>query len=323
MDELRRPTGEVERLAAELGVQIKTGRLRSDQEMIEERLRDAGREQVAAWSPPSRLSRTVTILMAFRVFDHLWFLWFLCWMTIAFALVMAVRRRFLRPRSADVLRNWWIFAWPGALLWLLPVTMLTIAPGDQADARLGVQTSLGLLPIPSVFLHYGIFFAFGALAFARQRTMAGLGRGWPWWLLISAATFFAAMSFGRLRPWTVSLVPDVRIHAMAGLLLDSLYPWATAAAFIGLFGRLASVDRPWVRWLSDSSYFVYLAHLPVVLALQILLAPVPAPAFVKFATVTALTMLLLLPMYQLLVRGSWIGLMLNGRRVRRASCAGT
>jgi hypothetical protein len=59
---------------------------------------------------------------------------------------------------------------------------------------------------------------------------------------------------------------------------------------------------------------MYLAHLPLVLAIQIALVRLPWPPSVKFFLVMAVTALLLLVSYRWLVRYTWIGTLLNGPR---------
>ena len=85
---------------------------------------------------------------------------------------------------------------------------------------------------------------------------------------------------------------------------------------IGLCERVLSTERAWVRYASDSSYWLYLAHLPLVIALQAGLAFTEIPVWAKFLLVTVVSTLLLLASYQLLVRYTPVGTLLNGKRVR-------
>jgi hypothetical protein len=71
-----------------------------------------------------------------------------------------------------------------------------------------------------------------------------------------------------------------------------------------------------VRYLSDSSYWLYLAHLPLVIAGQILLLPLPWPPFVKFVVLLAVSTALLLASYRWGVRDTVVGRLLNGPRTR-------
>ena len=73
-----------------------------------------------------------------------------------------------------------------------------------------------------------------------------------------------------------------------------------------------------VRYLSDASYWLYLTHLPLVLAAQALVRDWPLPALVKFLLISTVVTGILLFAYQTMVRYTWIGTMLNGKRTRPA-----
>jgi glucan biosynthesis protein C len=73
------------------------------------------------------------------------------------------------------------------------------------------------------------------------------------------------------------------------------------------------------RWFSDSAYWIYLAHLPLVLALQIAVLPLVWPASLKFLLVFTTATTLLLVSYRWMVRYTWIGTLLNGPRKPRTS----
>jgi peptidoglycan/LPS O-acetylase OafA/YrhL len=90
-------------------------------------------------------------------------------------------------------------------------------------------------------------------------------------------------------------------------------------ACIGLFARFASEERPSVRYLADSAYWLYLVHLPLVVAGQAVLKPLDWPSALKFTVLTAASTVLLLASYHWCVRRTWIGVLLNGRRAVRGS----
>ena len=95
-----------------------------------------------------------------------------------------------------------------------------------------------------------------------------------------------------------------------------LYAWLMAFGLMGLFGRLLGRERPGVRYVSDSSYWLYLVHLPLIIVGQVLLRGLELPAMVKFTLLVAGATIILLVSYQFLVRYTWIGRLLNGPRSR-------
>ena len=79
--------------------------------------------------------------------------------------------------------------------------------------------------------------------------------------------------------------------------------------------RFIDDDQPLVRYISDASYWIYIVHLPVVMAAQVLGYRLRAPAPLKFCLVTMGSFLILIASYHVLVRHSWLGAWLNGRKV--------
>src|SRR5262249_49587533 len=94
----------------------------------------------------------------------------------------------------------------------------------------------------------------------------------------------------------------------------ALAMWSLIFATTGLFLRYLSNYSALRRYLCDSSYFLYIAHLPLILALQLLLFDVPLPPLAKISRVLAPTIAVLLPVYHHAGRLTVIGAVLNGRR---------
>jgi glucan biosynthesis protein C len=111
-----------------------------------------------------------------------------------------------------------------------------------------------------------------------------------------------------------------RLKAIAVFAL-ALYAWTMTFALTGLFLRIASKARPWARYLSDSSYWCYLAHLPLLMALQVLVAGWQLPGGLKAWLVIAAASAILLVSYEFFVRYTWLGALLNGTRRRPISAA--
>ena len=86
---------------------------------------------------------------------------------------------------------------------------------------------------------------------------------------------------------------------------------------MGLFRWVASRECFWVRYVSDSSYWLYICHMPLVVGGQMLLADWAVSVHLKFLLICAAVFAILLVSYQLIVRNTLIGRTLNGPRVRR------
>lgn len=219
-----------------------------------------------------------------NVFDHLWFLWHLCWLVAAFALATSLG---LGPTGR---RRWW----------LVPASCLPFA---LTWAPFGPDTALGLVPAPHVLLFYACFFWFGAATFAAEGEASPLGRRWQFVLPLTLLVVF---------PAAIATLADRPLAAV----LHPAYAWGMSLGLIGLFHRCLARERPAVRWLSDASYWMYLSHLPVVVVAQALLHDRPWPAVAKFLAVLVATVAVTLVTYRWCVRFTPIGRLLNGPRGR-------
>ena len=232
------------------------------------------------------------------VFHHLWFLWFLCWLVPIFAVVAGAGERLQLPGVPR-----WLLHSPVCFLWLLPLTFVPQWFMGADGPFFGPDTSIGLLPAPHLLLYYGIFFGFGALYYDAHDDEARLGRRW-WFLLPFALLVALPAGLAPFTPHGVTAVSQV------------VYAWAMSFGMLGLFRRVLRRERPWVRYASDSSYWLYITHVPLIIAAQAIVSPWPLPSFAKFVLVGGVSTAILLATYQLFVRYTWIGRILNGPRTR-------
>ena len=75
-------------------------------------------------------------------------------------------------------------------------------------------------------------------------------------------------------------------------------------------------NRIW-RYLTDSSYWLYLIHLPFIVWLQVVLYGWDVHWALKFTLINAIAFPIMLLSYHYLVRPTFIGQTLNGRKYPR------
>lgn len=250
----------------------------------------------------------VTLLFQIPVFFHLWFLWFLCWYVCGFALIVKIASELQTP----AVPGQWLTSGL-RYLWLIPIASVAQYFMASAQYAFGPDTSVGLLPLPAVFAYYAIFFGYGALYFGAGDEEVVVGRGFSWKLAFAILILF---------PAGLSLQgPDSIAGKILFAVMQVSYTWVMSFGMIGLFHRFCRNHRFWVRYLSDSSYWLYLVHIPVLMVLQFVVRHWELPSFLKFGLLCSVTIALLLLSYQLFVRGTWIGELLNGRRHSRINSA--
>ena len=93
----------------------------------------------------------------------------------------------------------------------------------------------------------------------------------------------------------------------------ALVMWLLIFGTLGFFQARCPDHSPAWRYVADSSYWIYLAHLPLVALLQIWMASWPWPGVVKFALLNLISFTVLFASYHYLVRSTFIGRMLNGQ----------
>ena len=250
-------------------------------------------------------------LFTYDVFSHLWFLWYLVWLVGAFALAAWVAGRLGLGLSRLPER---LIVTPALYLWAVPVTMAAqYFMGVEGQWPVfGADTFTGLLPAPHVLAYYGVFFGFGAVYFGRNEGGARIGRWWWLTLPLALVVLLAGLAL---------TFPEEGGTAQGGarwgsLFFQAAYAWMMTLGLMGLFRAVLGAGNARVRYLSDASYWLYLAHLPLIIALQGLSFEWALPSAVKLALLIVVTTGVLLVVYEWGVRYTPVGTLLNGRRTR-------
>jgi peptidoglycan/LPS O-acetylase OafA/YrhL len=249
--------------------------------------------------------------------SHLWFLYYLTMVTVG---ILVIRMALTSAGS------WWtrglhhadsLFAFIGksnfaAFLFAVPTAgvlwFMNMWGVDTPD-----QT---LRPHIPVLLLYGGFFVCG-------------------WMLHRNSTQLTSFAGLTITRWIIAGISIVAVLKLIWFQSDPGHPhftlirvgymisyaammWSLVFLTIGVFQKLCRQPNRVVRYVADSSYWLYLIHLPIVVWLQVAVAELPLHWSVKLAGVSIITVLVGLLTYDLFVRSTFIGQTLNGRRRDRA-----
>lgn len=242
-------------------------------------------------------------------------LWFLLVLMEAIVITVAVRAVLLRVLGIDRTAAWAegigaALASPaGLLLAAVPYALGLLV---QGVAMFGIIQPGTILPELAPTLTYLGAFLVGWFLHAPEGGMRRATSGWAWMLPAAIVLTIAAFLTG----WFA-------LDAGSGMLViaaavQGLASWAWVFALIGLAGKLFSGGSPAVRYTADGSYWIYILHLPLVMAVGIALAPTGLPILVKLLITWTVSMVILVLSYDLMVRSTWVGAWLNGRRRPRA-----
>ena len=237
---------------------------------------------------------------------HLWFLEYLL-LLYGLAIVAGVAIRALAPpgfcAAANRLFRAAVASYWAPLVFAVP-SFFALLPMRFA----GLDDPLGFVPVPRIVTAYAIPFAFGWLLYVNADLIGALRRrGWVYAGTALVPIFFYLRWVPLPSEWLPLPFPvRCAIHSLA--------LWLLIFATLGLFERYLSRPNRVMRYICDSSYFLYLAHMPVLLVFQLVLLPVVAPPLLKIPVALAATTAVLFAMYHYGVRSTFIGASLNGRR---------
>ena len=165
-------------------------------------------------------------------------------------------------------------------------------------------------PMPANLLYYAPCFVCGWWLWNRQNRGLPIARWAEWQVGLSLLLFVGLLPL--IREHCVAEVHGGRRAMLAGLF--ALFAWLSAVGWFGVFLKRFSEPPRAVRYLAESSFWVYLFHHPVVGLAQVALAGAVLPAAAKFVVVMVAALTLSLLTYHALVRNTWVGVLLNGRR---------
>jgi glucan biosynthesis protein C len=236
---------------------------------------------------------------------HLWFLEYLILLYIlsalAIALVPLVLSQTARQALLKAFRRIMLSPWAPLALAAPSFAAQLLMPNPW------IEDPPGFIPVFRIVAVYAIPFAFGWLLFLNTDLLAVLiRRAW----LYAALAVVASVAYRYNYYLPASL--EVRFYLIRAV--HSVDMWLLILGVAGLFLRYLADHNAYRRYLCDSSYFLYIAHMPVILAFQLLLQDVALPPLAKIAITLVGTIAVLLPIYRYAVRPTFIGAVLNGRR---------
>ncbi len=231
---------------------------------------------------------------------HLWFLYYL----LLFTVLLWVGRNLLPAALAQRLRALPLSAWVLGLPLLLAVPLHSVpAPHPAPESLLPQFWAIGF---------YGAFFLLGYLGQGWLYRMAALRLSLA---LLLAGVAASAVFLALLKPLTETASWPLALASAAAAV------WLTLA-FIGLAQRFLAHASAGMRYLADASYWVYLVHLPMLLALQLAWLDQDWPWQLKLPLAVFVTKLLALLSFELWVRRGWFGRALLRRKRFSATVAG-
>lgn len=180
-------------------------------------------------------------------------------------------------------------------------------------AWFGIPTpDQSVIPQAASLIGYGTAVGFGWLIHRQVDLLEAFARRWQVYLIAAIAATVVCLTIAGTAPAWVPMpaTPQKFVYALS----YAIGIWSWSFAVIGAATRYLSHHNARIRYAADASYWIYIVHLPVVAAMQVVVGHWPLHWTIKFPLVVAVSLAILFASYRFMVRSTFIGQFLNGRR---------
>lgn len=253
-----------------------------------------------------KLVSNITVFIP-KTTEHLWFLYYLIYITLIAVLIGMLFKKF-KKTSAKITSSFnWIIKKPVIrVLFFSSITFLILTLLKTSM----VNTSYSLIPDINTFIFYFSFYSVGWVLFKSKQLLDNFMK--HDWLCTILAVFLIILEGILIEYSGMNLTPNSNSVLLS--LFNSVIVWLFIFGITGLFIRYNSKHSKRMRYISDSSYWIYLIHLPLTAIIPAFIWELPISALAKFIIVVSLTTLICFTSYHYLVRNTIIGKFLNGKK---------
>ena len=250
---------------------------------------------------------------------HLWFLNYLMLFSLIYWAVLKLRNN--SPTDDEPIlgpiRKWCFTSAFRPMIFAVPTfILLALNPSFYLGYHHVLPLSLEQLGGElSQMVYQGWFFVAGVYLFRLHREIDAIKK-YAWIYLALASVLFAVWAspiFIGIKQPDLSMLSDPASRWWHAAFIP-LFCWLMIWGLTGLGLTILAKPRAIVRWLSDSAYWVYLAHLPIIALLMLAIKDWPIGPWSKFLFIVTVTYVVTLVSYRWGVRYTFIGNWLNGPR---------
>jgi ABC-type multidrug transport system ATPase subunit/peptidoglycan/LPS O-acetylase OafA/YrhL len=243
-------------------------------------------------------------------------LWFLYQLLLTYAVVLALRALIARLDPAQKLRGFVDRLLSGSLRTMTGVFVIGI-PLAAALMALpmwfywqGIPTpDQSLIPQIPATVGFGTAFIIGWLVHRSKDALALLAARWVPHLVFAVGATGWLIHVMHTAPMATPGTTKTLYALAFGVAL-----WSWVFGLTGAALRFLSSYSATRRYIADASYWIYLVHLPVVVAFQVWVGHWPLHWGVKYPFILLASFAILFLSYHYLVRPTFIGQLLNGRK---------
>jgi glucan biosynthesis protein C len=238
--------------------------------------------------------------------QHLWFLEYLFYLSlIALGAWWLWRRYGISQEVEDKVRL-------PLLVGLMVVPIVTVLFDGGWEAAYQPDT---MVPDLWLSLYYLCFLAAGWLLSTVDGWRAALEKAPGTKLLLGGALIVAGYSIWR--DHAPNLPSDLTLARLFVVFAGVASAWLVISGLWGLSARLFANPGKRMKQFSDSSYWMYIVHLPILVFIESELARTSLPVILRWALAISITALSCVVSYHLLVKDRFLGRLLGERPVPR------
>jgi glucan biosynthesis protein C len=206
---------------------------------------------------------------------------------------------------------------------LVMLSYLTLKSGTTFH----FEVSFEFLPSITILLNFIVFFLGGWVMYTRREVVEHFKKN-VWFYTPIAVCLLLAMLWAAETHWhyekllgedenSAELISKKAAYLNLATGIQSACVWFVIFSLIGLTEKFITKSNPVISYFVDSSYWVYLIHRPFCTMFAAILTRWDAPGVLKFFSVIVIVSIICVVSYHYLVRNTWIGLLLNGRKKPR------
>ena len=247
---------------------------------------------------------------------HFWFLYYLIIITFLFTGLVIFLSRFLS--IGKYLDEYFRKIINNPFLKLVVLSFFTFSIYFIMDFLSGIMPSyfsnffmpnsfpseprITLLPNPLIILYYSSFYFIGWLLF-RSKKLLDTFKSYDWIYLFLGTLLFTILFFDY-----------IDLNYLQTVILKSVITWLLIFGVTGIFIRYFSNFSAIAKYISDSSYWIYLTNMEFCYLIPCFIVTWNIPSTFKFLIVTIITTVIGFITYHYFVRNTFIGNFLNGRK---------
>jgi peptidoglycan/LPS O-acetylase OafA/YrhL len=233
---------------------------------------------------------------------HLWFLYQLLWF---FGAIIILYRLKITDFVASLMNKYTLSFVAFFPLLLVPAFFSQDMPHSAPESFVPQLWSFGL---------YGWFFLVGFAWYGNQDFLTKIES--YGWIFLGLGVILYAFLY-PIFPKTISFIGSAKLDLnikILGAILEAYISVMMTFATLILGKKYLNQNSVTMRYFADASYWIYIIHLPLLFFIQFYLLDVKWNMWVELMLSIVLTLSIGMLSYFLLVRWTFIGRMLNGKR---------